>query len=271
MSKAEEEKSKNRKKVLQLVFQRRYTPGATEVPFTLQDIRDAVQQVMAANPAYREDNIPDIKYQFASGRSALPKAVDRLGPWMIVGKGKSKYAFVKLQEPPGIRVSEDLLTILLPDATPQIVLEYGGQDEQGILAKVHYNRLLDTFLELTCYHIQNHWRTSVRARGQSEIDDLYVAVNTRGRQFVIPIEAKTHGEHLSKTQVFQNIELVRHKYPRLSLRPVGIQEMSDQSLVLIEFEPAEHPNGVKIRQMRRYKLVPMSEIPLDRQQVGEGA
>jgi hypothetical protein len=269
MSKTEEEKSKNRKEVIRLVFEKRHTRGATEVPFTLQDIREAVKEVMAANPAYKEDNIPDIKYQFSAGRHALPKAVDRLGPWMIVGRGKSKYAFLKLKEPPAIHVSTDLLTILLPDATPQIVLEYGGQDEQGILARVHYNRLLDTFLELTCYHIQNHWRSSARARGQSEIDDLYVAVNTRGRQFVIPIEAKTDAEQLSKTQIFHNIELARQKYPQLIMRPVGIKEMPDQSLVLIEFEPSEHPDNVKIRQMRRYKLVPMSEIPLERQQAAE--
>ena len=64
---------------------------------------------------------------------------------MISGRGKAHYAFVKLASSPEIKIQDDLTTIRLPNATPEIVLEYAGTDEQGILAKVHYNRLLDIF------------------------------------------------------------------------------------------------------------------------------
>jgi hypothetical protein len=182
---------------------------------------------------------------------------------MIVGKGKGRYAFAKLARSPIIKIQPDLYTYLLPDATPEIVLEYAGGDEQGILAKLRYNRMLDIFLGITCYHLQNHLRTSIKGKGQVEIDDLYVGLNSVGKQFVMPIEAKSANDHLSRTQIFQGIEFAQARYPKLVLRPVGIQEMKDGSLVLIEFTPESHPNKIKILGLRRYKLVPMSDVPLD--------
>src|SRR5882762_8430774 len=151
--------------------------GATEVLFTMDQIRDAIAEVAKSNPSYKENNVADVRYQFTSGRRQMPASVQSLGPWMIVGRGKAKYAFVKLVSTPEIQIQADLATILLPDATPEIVLEYAGSDEQGILAKVHYNRLMDIFLQITCYHLQNHWRTSIKGKGQVEIDDLYVGLD----------------------------------------------------------------------------------------------
>jgi hypothetical protein len=165
-----------------------------------------------------------------------------------------------------IQIQAELVTILLPNATPEIVLEYAGSDEQGILAKVHYNRLLDIFLQITCYHLQNHWRTSIKGKGQCEIDDLYVGLDIDGKQFVMPVEAKCSNDRLSKTQIVQMIDFSRDRYPNLIMRPVGVQEMKEGSLVLMEFTPALHPDEIKIKEMRRYKLVPMSEVPLDKQQ-----
>jgi hypothetical protein len=185
---------------------------------------------------------------------------------MIVGRGKAKYAFVKLAAGTPVKIQDDLHSILLPDATPELVLEYAGDDEQGILAKVRYNRLLDIFLQITCYHLQNHWKTSIKNKGQCEIDDLYVGLNTTGKQFVIPVEAKSSGDHLNKTQIVQMIDFARARYSKLILRPVGIQELEDDSLAFVEFTPADHPDEIKIKEVRRYKLVSMSEVPMGQQQ-----
>lgn len=87
-----------------------------------------------------------------------------------------------------------------------------------------------------------------------------------GKQFVVPVEAKCAGESLNKTQIVQMIDFARERYPKLIMRPVGVQELEDGSVVLLEFPAAVHPDEIKIKQMRRYKLVPMSEVPLDRQQ-----
>ncbi|MBI5388016.1 MAG: endonuclease [Verrucomicrobia bacterium] len=262
------EVSRNRDEVMQRVFEKNHVAGADEVPFTMDDIRDAIAAVARLRPGYQENNVADVRYQYTSGRRPLPESIAKHGPWMIVGRGKARYAFVKLSAAPEIKIQDDLLTILLPDATPEIVLEYAGSDEQGLLAKVHYNRMLDIFLQITCYHLQNHWRTSIKHKGQCEIDDLYVGLDLNGRQFVVPVEAKCASESLSKTQIAQMIDFARERYPQLILRPVGVQEMSDGSVVLLEFSPAAHPDNIKIKEMRRYKLAPMADVPLAKQQKG---
>ncbi|MCI0534111.1 MAG: hypothetical protein L0Z50_02670 [Verrucomicrobiales bacterium] len=233
----------------------------------MDEIRDAIAEVARTKPGYKENNVADVRYQYTSGRRALPEAINRFGPWMIRGHGKARYAFMKLATAPEIQIQADLVTVLLPDATPEIVLAYAGSDEQGVLAKVHYNRLLDIFLQITCYHLQNHWRTSIKGKGQCEIDDLYVGLDVGGKQFVMPVEAKCSNDRLSKTQIVQMIDFAHDRYPKLIMRPVGVQEMKDSSIVLIEFTPAAHPDEIKIKEMRRYKLVPMSDVPLDRQQM----
>ena len=263
MKSTREELAHNRNEVIQIVFQKNYRAGAREVPFTMDDVRKAIAQVAKKRTAYKEKNVADVRYQFSSGRSSLPESIDKHGPWMIVGRGKAKYAFAKLAESPIIKIQADLYTISLPDATPEIVLEYAGGDEQGILAKLRYNRMLDIFLGITCYHLQNHLRTSIKNKGQVEIDDLYVGLNSEGKQFVMPIEAKSAKDHLSKTQIMQGIDFARDRYPKLVLKPIGVQEMKDGSLVLIEFMPGSHPDQIKAVEMRRYKLVPMAEVPLD--------
>ncbi|HTZ18207.1 MAG TPA: hypothetical protein VMB78_07185, partial [Dissulfurispiraceae bacterium] len=164
---------------------------------------------------------------------------------------------------PHVVISPDLQIIMLPDATPEIVVEYAGNDEQGILAKLRYNRILDIFLGITCYHLQNHWRTSIKNKGQVEIDDLYVGLDIDGRQYVIPIEAKGRKDHISKTQIVQNIAFARERYPKLIIRPIGIQEVQNNEIVVIEFTAGETPDAIKIREMRRYRLVPMSECPVN--------
>jgi len=77
-----------------------------------------------------------------------------------------------------IRPSEDRLRIAVRDATPELIRAYALDDEQALLAIVRYNRLIDTFLGLTTYSLQNHLRTTVKGIGQIEIDELYKSVST---------------------------------------------------------------------------------------------
>ncbi len=263
MAKNTADTDRNRDRVIARVFKKQYKKGAAVITFSMDDIRDAISVVSRDNPSYKENNVADVRYQYTSGRRPLPKEIDELGPWMIEGRGKGNYAFVRLKESPRISIPADLHVILLPDATPEIVLEYAGSDEQGILAKLRYNRILDIFLGITCYHLQNHWRTAVKTKGQLEIDDLYVGLDVDGRQYVVPIEAKGRKDHLSKTQIVQNIAFARERYPKLIIKPIGIQEIKDKEIVAIEFTPGKTPDAIKIKEMRRYKLVPMSECPVN--------
>lgn len=263
MKKDAEDKNRNRDKVIVSVFKKHYRKSAVAIPFSMDDIREAIRKVSQENPSYQENNVADVRYQYTSGRRSLPKEIDELGPWMIEGRGKANYAFIRLKESLQVSISPDLHIILLPDATPEIVLEYAGSDEQGILAKLRYNRILDIFLGITCYHLQNHWRTSVKNKGQLEIDDLYVGLDVDGKQYVVPIEAKGRKDRISKTQIVQNVAFARERYPKLIIRPVGIQEIHDKEIVAMEFTAGKKPDAIKIKEMRRYKLVPMSECTVN--------
>ena len=123
--------------------------------------------------------------------------------------------------------SENHLKIKIPDATPEIVTAYALSDEQALLAKVRYNRLIDIFLRVTAYSIQNHLRTSVPEIGQIEIDEVYVAVNNSGNQFVIPVQAKGGSDQIGIVQVMQDLALCRKAFPLLTPRPVAVQFVRD--------------------------------------------
>jgi len=83
--------------------------------------------------------------------------------------------------------------------------------------------LIDTFLGITAYHVQGHIRTFMEDSGQIEIDDLYLAVDTEGRQYAIPIEAKSANEPLGVVQVASLNAFGHRSYPDLILRSVAVK------------------------------------------------
>ena len=81
--------------------------------------------------------------------------------WTIELAGRSRYRF-SLAKIARILPRDDLARIDIPDATPEAIRAYALDDEQALLAIVRYNRLIDTFLGLTTYSLQNHPRTTVK-------------------------------------------------------------------------------------------------------------
>jgi len=116
--------------------------------------------------------------------------------WIIEGAGRARYLF-KLVPVNRIVPNAELVAVKIPDATPEIIAAYALSDEQALLAKVRYNRLIDIFLGLATYSLQNHLRTTVRKIGQIEIDEIYVEIDRQGRQFVLPVQAKGGTDQLA--------------------------------------------------------------------------
>ena len=157
--------------------------------------------------------------------------------------------------------SENKYQIKIPDATPQIVLANALNDEQAVLAKVRYNRLIDIFLGVTAYSLQNHLRTTVPDMGQIETDEVYVAVRSTGQQYVIPVQAKGGKDKIGAVQVEQDLALCRHNYAKLTPRPVAVQSMmTDAGEVIVMFELALVGDEIKVLEERHYRLVSDSEI-----------
>lgn len=171
-----------------------------------------------------------------------------------------KYAF-KLVSGNRIIPSQALVEIKIPDATPEIVSSYALSDEQALLAKVRYNRLIDIFLNVCAYSLQNHLRTSVKGIGQVEVDEVYVGLDKQGVQYVIPVQAKGGSDQLSTVQSNQDLACCKEKFPDLPCRPVSAQFIEDNLICL--FELTVQNNEIKVFSERHYRLVLGSEISGD--------
>ena len=144
------------------------------------------------------------------------------------------------------------------DETPALVKLHSFDDKQALLAKVRYNRLIDVFLGVTAYSLQNHLRTSVKGIGQIEIDEIYVAVDKHGRQYVIPVQAKGGHDQHGVVQTTQDIACCAAKFPGLICRPVSVQFMEDGTIAM--FELIENKGVINVLDEKHYQLVPASSI-----------
>jgi hypothetical protein len=151
-----------------------------------------------------------------------------------------------------------LAAIKIPDSTPEIVSAYALSDEQALLAKVRYNRLLDIFLGVAAYSLQNHLRTTVAGLGQVEIDEIYVAIDKRGRQYVLPVQAKGGSDRLSTVQTRQDLACCAEKFPHLICRAISAQFVEADLIAL--FELGQFGDDIRIVEERHYMLVPADQI-----------
>ena len=143
-----------------------------------------------------------------------------------------------------IEPREELLTIKVPDATPEIITAYALSDEQALLAKVRYNRLVDVFLGITTFSLQNHLRTTVKEVGQIEIDEIYVGIDRHGRQYVVPVQAKGGNDKHGVVQTQQDLLCCAEKFPNLICRAVSAQFMSEERIAM--FELAAQDGEIKV-------------------------
>lgn len=238
------------------IFLERFTPGTIDIPFSRDDLKAASAALQIVLP----DNLGDIVYAHRY-RTPLPAPFLERQPegkeWTIVGRGRSQYAFV-LGDINKIEPNPALASIKIPDSTPEIIAAYAQSDEQALLAKVRYNRLVDIFLSVAAYSLQSHLRTSVAGYGQIEIDEVYVGVDKAGRQFIIPVQAKGGKDRHSVVQTKQDMLFCEDRYPSLHCRAVSAQFMQDNLIAM--FELGLEDGKVVIQQERHYRLCSSAEI-----------
>lgn len=239
------------------IFTDRYIAGVTTVSFE----RDAIAQKSRELGFEPPRNLGDVVYSYKY-RNRLPKEIRNTAPdgyyWRIKNVGIAQYEFVLTPGAEFVEPDRLLATTKIPDGTPSIVKKYSFSDEQALLAIVRYNRLIDIFLGVTCYSLQNHLRTTVSGIGQIETDELYVGVDKAGRQFIIPVQAKGGSDKLGISQIEQDLALCSEKYPNLICRSIACQFITDEIVAMFEFS-IEEDRIVKINE-RHYKIVKAGEI-----------
>lgn len=242
--------------ILQRIFEDHYQPGDKEFEFERAVAAPIAKELGIELPK----NIGDIFYSFRY-RNELPEPIRETAEpgleWIIEGAGRARYRFkqVKLSR---IVPRPDLVTVKIPDSTPEIIGAHALGDEQALLAKVRYNRLIDIFLGISAYSLQNHLRTTVKGLGQIEIDEIYVGVDSNGQQYVIPVQAKGGNDKHGVTQTEQDIRCCKEKFHELICRAVSAQFMNDDRIAM--FELMVENSEVKVVKEKHYKLVPANDI-----------
>jgi len=223
-------------------------------------VREEIEHAAAELGITLPKNIGDLIYTFRY-RAELPEAIINLAPegkdWVILPAGRGRYKFA-LSAEPRIVPNALLVETKIPDATPGMIARYALNDEQALLAKLRYNRLIDIFTRVTCYSLQNHLRTSVPELGQVETDEIYVGVERSGAHYVLPVQAKGGRDKLSSVQIRQDIALCRAKFPHLICRPIGAQFLKNEVITLFEFQ--EDGESIRIRSEKHYRLVPPDSL-----------
>lgn len=244
------------KALIEKIFFDRYTKGSSEVSFARSDLEAAARELGLALPKNLGDVVYSLRY-----RTPMPETILATQPqgleWIIEGKGTAQYAF-KLARINRIVPNAELVTIKIPEGTPEIISAYSLSDEQALLAKIRYNRIIDVFLGLAAYSLQNHLRTTVKGIGQIEIDEIYVGVDRQGRQYVIPVQAKGGNDQLSVIQTTQDIACCAEKFPELICRPISTQFISKDMIAI--FELTVEDSEIKIVDEKHYRLVPAEQI-----------
>ena len=172
--------------------------------------------------------------------------------WIIRPAGRGKYRFVLVSDIP-LTPNSNLAVTKIPDSTPGIIAKYAFSDEQALLARVRYNRLVDVFLGVACYSLQNHLRTTAPEMGQVETDEIYIGVDKRGAHYAVPVQAKGGSDRLSRVQVEQDFAVCEDKLPALICRPVGAQFLAGDVIALFEFEQVD--DDIRIAAEKHYQLV----------------
>ena len=119
--------------ILSEVFKAHYRKGMTEFEFTRDEFVTKAVELGIVLPK----NLGDVLYSFRY-RVALPEAISVTAKngfeWFIIGAGRAKYLFKQLKSC-AVVPRDGLVTVKVPDSTPEIITAYAQSDEQALLAK----------------------------------------------------------------------------------------------------------------------------------------
>ena len=244
--------------LMETIFLARYREGANEVTFERSDIIATAAQLGIPLPK----NLGDVLYTFRY-RNALPESITAKAPpgaeWIIRPAGRARYTMA-LTTSAAVQPSALLVETKILDSTPGVIARYALNDEQSLLARVRYNRLIDIFVGLTCYSLQNHLRTAVRGLGQVETDEIYIGIDKRGVHYVLPVQAKGRRDKVGMVQIEQDMAMCQIKFPGLICRPIAAQFMDTNLIALFELERTEA--GIGVSAEKHYRLVNSQELSL---------
>ena len=244
--------------VIRKVFFDGYRRGKKSVDFSREQVIKA-----ASGLGMDPKNIGDLIYTYRYRRALPADIAKEASPghvWIIRGAGIAKYRFIAVPEDYAfIRPRSGYAEVKIPDATPGVISRYALDDEQALLAKVRYNRLIDIFMGVVCYSLQSHLRTQVPDIGQVETDEVYVGIDKQGAHYVFPVQAKGGSDKHSVVQIEQDFAMCSAKFPTSICRAIAAQFIGADKIALFAFA-ANARGEATILAEKHYVLVPSGKI-----------
>ncbi|MBN1764443.1 MAG: hypothetical protein JW860_04230 [Sedimentisphaerales bacterium] len=221
-------------KIITALFNKKYNANRAnkEINFTKDELVETAKEI-----GVQLRNPPDVVYTYRS-RRLLPDDILKAGNWILKPKGKGRFSFMKTKRESFVNIQEGLYQIETLNALPEIVEKHVSSDEQGLLSLVRYNRLIDIFTGITCFHLQSHVRTTIAEEGQIEIDELYVGLDEDGKEYILPTEAKGFEDRdkLGWFQVANLVKFSRQYFPELKCKPIAIKPGGKDVICMMEFD-----------------------------------
>ncbi len=236
-------------------------PTLDDVPFTKDEVVTQADEILRLGLATGKDikNVPDIVYTFRA-RADLPAEILANGHYAIVGRGKGRYAFVRIPRPNRFpAVPAQLRRERVISRVPAWAGEYLGFDEQCMLSSVNTNDLVALHLGLrSAIQLQPHRRTTVQGWGQVELDGWYVGEGRDATHVGIAIEAKDEatGDRLNVSQLFGGALALRQDFPQLQQRLIGAKPSGGGRIMMCEFSVPDDVRDLReVSEWVEYELV----------------
>lgn len=239
--------------ILNHVFAKYYKEGDTNVRFSLDDVRQAAEdlKIVVRNPG-------DVIYRMRS-RTELPKAITDKGFYILRQVKRGVYQFeVGTSTLVPIPVGEIIDAIdqtplpvrrLLPENLSEI-------DEQGLLTIIHYCNLVSHFTGLQVFRLKSHVRKGVKLVGQVEVDevDVGISLNIADTPIIFPIEAKASPDALNWTQIAAQVTFAMQYFPDHVIRPIAVKVDYDSLIHILEFNSTQEPSKLQVLRSTTYRL-----------------
>ncbi len=258
--------------IMSKLFADRWDKKSKEFVWDRDELTRIANELGIKVPSNLGDNIYSIRH----GREDLPDQIRNCAPagkaWLLLPNGKSSYRFV-LAARAFLDPDTSKLPIKVPDSTPQLVARYAKSDEQAVLARIRYCRLVDIFLGLASFQLQSHMRTTIAHfnGAQTELDEIYVGIDGNGTQFVVPVQAKSRNERIGAIQVITDHFVCAEKFPTMIARTLAAKTIDVQimegfgqifTIAIIEAAVDSKYNVSKLKE-EHFQLVPAALISDD--------
>ena len=217
--------------IIERIFLDRYKKGMREVSFEREDLVRVAKSLRIKLPK----NLGDLVYTFGY-RGALPDTIREKRDAMNTGSFDLPDGGTRscLRRNHPLCRTEPLAEIKVPDSTPGLIETYALNDEQALLAKLRYNRLIDVFRESLAIPFKATYAPRLPGLVRSRPTRSTSVSICRGVHYVFPVQAKGGHDVLNVVQIEQDFAVCAAKFPALVCRPIAAQFMGE-NLIAIRF------------------------------------